>query len=207
MGNLAAPEVSCSPMHDIREAILAGASGEEICRPAPPRDLPGGLRPAGRGRHVRRGRLGRQGPPEVPPRGRGGRPRAGPRRGLRGRHGLLHQLQHRLDLDLRAPPHLRLPRPPGPGVASGGPAMRCRTTWSAPTPPGWSSGWARSSATSRPATRSPSTATTSTTRTPRPTTTPCWRPTSGSGASRPTSAAWPTWPWSRPTSSCPRPPT
>src|ERR1700683_3899672 len=30
MGNLAAPEVSCSPMYDIREAILAGASGEEI---------------------------------------------------------------------------------------------------------------------------------------------------------------------------------
>ena len=35
---------------------------------------------------------------------------------------------------------------------------------------------------------------------PRPTTTPCWRPTSASGASRPTSAAWPTSRWSRPTS-------
>jgi crotonyl-CoA reductase len=30
MGNLAGPEVSCSSMHDIREAILAGAGGEEI---------------------------------------------------------------------------------------------------------------------------------------------------------------------------------
>src|SRR5579875_3797915 len=28
-----------------------------------------------------------------------------------------------------------------------------------------------------------------------------------SGASSPTSGAWPTWPWSRPTSSCPSPPT
>ena len=30
MGNLGRPEVSCSSMHDIREAILAGAGGEEI---------------------------------------------------------------------------------------------------------------------------------------------------------------------------------
>ena len=40
----------------------------------------------------------------------------------------------------------------------------------------------------------------STTRTPRPTTTRCSPPTSGSGASRPTSAGSPTWPSSRPTS-------
>ena len=40
-------------------------------------------------------------------------------------------------------------------------------------------------ATGSRATGSPSTATTSTTRTRRPTTTRCWRPTSGSGASRP----------------------
>ena len=40
-----------------------------------------------------------------------------------------------------------------------------------------------------------------------PTTTRCSAPTSASGASRPTSAAWPTSPWSRPTSSCPSPPT
>ena len=45
------------------------------------------------------------------------------------------------------------------------------------------------------ATRSSSTATTWTTRTPRPTTTPCWPPTSASGASSPTSAASPTWRW------------
>ncbi len=50
------------------------------------------------------------------------------------------------------------------------------------------------------ATRSPSTATTSTTRARAPTTTRCWPTTSASGASRPTSAAWPTWRWSRPTS-------
>ena len=40
-----------------------------------------------------------------------------------------------------------------------------------------------------------------------PTTTRCSPPTSASGASRPTSAAWPTSRWSRPTSSCPSPPT
>ena len=108
-------------MHAIRDAILAGAGEAEICRSAPPRVLPGGLRPAGRDRHVRRGRLGRQGPPQVAPRCRRGRPRARPRRGLHRRHGLLHQLQHRLDLDLRAPAHLRVPRPSGPGERLGGP--------------------------------------------------------------------------------------
>ena len=53
-------------------------------------------------------------------------------------------------------------------------------------------GRARRCATGSRATRSWSTATTSTTRTRAPTTTRCWRPTSASGASRPTSAAWPT---------------
>ena len=61
----------------------------------------------------------RQGPEEVAPRGRRGRPRACPRRGLRGRDGQRHQLQHRVDLHLRAPPHLRLPRPPGQGEQVG----------------------------------------------------------------------------------------
>ena len=53
-------------------------------------------------------------------------------------------------------------------------------------------GPARRCATGRWATRSPSSATTSTTRTRRRTTTPCWRRTSASGASSPTSADWPT---------------
>jgi crotonyl-CoA reductase len=35
--------------------------------------------------------------------------RAGPRRGVRRRHGLGHQLQHGVDLDLRAAAHLRVP--------------------------------------------------------------------------------------------------
>ena len=43
------------------------------------------------------------------------RPRAGPGRGLRRRHGVVDQLQHRLDVDLRAAAHVRVPRPPGPG--------------------------------------------------------------------------------------------
>ncbi len=62
------------------------------------------------------------------------------------------------------------------------------STSSAPTPPAWCSGSAPRSATGSRAIGSPSTATTSTTRTPPPTTTRCWRPTSASGASRPTSA-------------------
>ena len=90
-----------------------------------------------------------------------------------------------------------------PRRALGPPATRSTTTWSAPTPPASCCGRARRCATGRWATRSPSSATTSTTRTPRPTTTPCWRPTSASGASSRTSAAWPTSPWSRRTSSCP----
>jgi hypothetical protein len=45
--------------------------------------------------------------PARPPRGRGAHPRAGPRRGLRRGDGQLHQLQHGVDLDLRAAAHLR----------------------------------------------------------------------------------------------------
>ena len=78
--------------------------------------------------------VGGQGPPQVAPRRRGGHARAGARRGLRGRHGVGHQLQHGVDLDLRAAADLRLPRPPRQGVACGAPATPCRTTWSAPTP-------------------------------------------------------------------------
>ena len=51
-----------------------------------------------------------------------------------------------------------------------------------------------------PATRSSRTASRSSWRAPTATTTRCSTPSSGSGASRPTSAAWPRSPWSRPTS-------
>ena len=82
----------------------------------------------------------------------------------------------------------------------GGPPRACRTTSSAPTPPASCCASARRCATGSPATGSRSTATPSTTRTRRPTTTRCSPPTSGSGASRPTSAGSPTSPSSRPTS-------
>ena len=61
----------------------------------------------------------------------------------------------------------------------------------AATPRAWCCASARRCATGSPATRSPCTATTSTTRTRRRTTTRCSRPTSASGASRRTSAASP----------------
>ena len=138
---------------------------------------------------------------------RGRHARAGARRGVRRRHGQLDQLQHGVDLDLRAAADLRVPRAPRQGERSGAPATTCRTTWSAPTPRASCCGSARRCATGSRATGSPCTATTSTTRTRRPTTTRCWPPTSASGASRPTSAAWPTSRWSRPTSSCPSRPT
>ena len=108
-------------MSDILSAVLAGAPGRRAGRPPDARLLPGRPGPAERDRHVRGHGVRRQGPPPVPPR-RGGAPaRAGPRRGLRGGHGLVHQLQHGLDVHLRAAAHLRLPRPPGQGGAVGGP--------------------------------------------------------------------------------------
>ena len=72
--------------------------------------LPGGVRPPRRRRHVRGTDVGREGPRQGHPHRRGADPRAGPRRGVRRRHGQLDQLQHGLDLDLRACPDVRLPR-------------------------------------------------------------------------------------------------
>ena len=187
-------------MSDILSAVLAGAPAEELAALPLPDTYRAAVVRRAETEHVRGDGVLPEGPPQVPPRRGGAAARAGPRRGLRGRPGLLHQLQHGVDLDLRAAAHLRLPGPPGPRRASGASGTPSTTTWSAPTPPAWCCAPGRPCATGRWATRSPSTATTSTTRTPRPTTTPCWRPTSASGASRPTSAAWPTSRWSRPTS-------
>ena len=98
---------------------------------------------------------------------RGAAARAGPRRGLRGGDGLLHQLQHGVDVDLRAAAHLRVPRPAGQGERLGRPP-RPRL------PRGRLRRLGRGAAhrlggaqLEGRATRSPSTATTSTTRTPR----------------------------------------
>ena len=73
--------------------------------------------------------------------------------------------------------------------ACGARGTTSRSTSSAATPPAWCCASARRCACGSRATRSPCTATTSTTRTRRRTTTRCSRPTSGSGATRPTTAA------------------
>ncbi|CAA9323454.1 MAG: Crotonyl-CoA carboxylase/reductase, ethylmalonyl-CoA producing, partial [uncultured Nocardioidaceae bacterium] len=75
-----------------------------------PRALPRGGRPQGRGRDVRGDGLPRQGPPPQPARRRGRHAGARPGRGDRRGDGLVGELQHRLDLDLRAGVDVRLPR-------------------------------------------------------------------------------------------------
>ena len=77
----------------------------------------------------------REGPAQLAARRRGRRARAGPRRGARRGDGQRDQLQHRLDLDLRAGLDLRLPRALRPHLASSPSATTCPTTWSAPTSP------------------------------------------------------------------------
>ena len=76
----------------------------------------------------------------------------------------------------------------------------CRTTWSAPTWPAWCCARDPASTSGSPARRSWRTASPSSWSPPTATTTRCSTRSSGSGASRPTSAAWPSWPSSRPTS-------
>ena len=97
-------------MQQILDAILAGdTSDEDFANLAAPRVLPGRHGPQGRGGHVRGPGQPGQGPPQVPPH-RGRAPaRARPGRGDRGRDGQRHQLQHRVDLDLRAGDDVRLP--------------------------------------------------------------------------------------------------
>ena len=127
-------------------------------------------------------------------------PRARPRRGARRRDGQRDQLQHRLDLDLRAGLDVHLPASATAGPRRSPGATTCPTTWSAPTCPASSCAPAPGSTPGSPATRWSRTACRSSWSTPTATTTRCSTPSSGSGASRPTSAAWPSSPWSRPTS-------
>ena len=82
-------------------------------------------------------------------------PELAPDEARRGGDGQRHQLQHRLDLDLRAAAHLPLPRPPRAGRACGASATTCRTTSSGATPRASSCGWAPPCATGSPATGSP----------------------------------------------------
>ena len=101
-----APEQeTVDPRRHPRRRHLAGG----LRRPPAARVLPRRDRAQGRDRHVRGPRVAGQGPPQVAAR-RGRRPaRARPGRGLRRRDGERDQLQHRVDLDLRADVHVRLP--------------------------------------------------------------------------------------------------
>ena len=96
-------------MSDILSAALAAAPADELAGLPLPDFYRAPLVRRSETGHVRRHGVRRQGPPQVPARRRGPAARARARRGLRGCHGHLHQLQHRLDLDLRAGVHLRLP--------------------------------------------------------------------------------------------------
>ena len=108
-------------MQAILEAIQAGASGDELANLPVPESYRAAFVSPRRADHVRRAGFRRQGPPQVPPRRRGRHARAGARRGLRGGDGVGHQLQHGLDVDLRAAADLRVPRPPRQGVGVGRP--------------------------------------------------------------------------------------
>ena len=123
-------------MQAIRDAILSGdRSQETFSEPRDPRDLPGRHRPQGRGGHVRGTRDQGQGPAQVAPHRRraGARARAG--RGARGRDGERHQLQHRVDLDLRAGCRRSGSSSATAARRSMPSATTCPTTWSAPTSP------------------------------------------------------------------------
>ena len=193
-------ELSSRTMSEILDAVRAGASAEALAATPMPattravfvrRDEQDDVR-----RHGQQG----QGPAREPARRRGRRARTRARRGLRRGHGVVDQLQHRVDEHLRAAADVRVPRPSRPRSRTGASATRWTTTSSARTPRASSCASGRRCATGRSATRSRCTATTSTTRTPARTTTRCWRATSASGGSRRTSAASPTSASSRPTS-------
>ena len=91
--------------HPVRQRHLGG-----LRQPRAPGVLPRRLREEGGGGHVRGPHRQGEGPAQVPPRRGRAAARARARRGVRGRDGERHQLQHRVDLDLRAGLHLRLPR-------------------------------------------------------------------------------------------------
>ena len=113
--------VRSRPMREILEAIQSGASGDDLANLPIPESYRAAHVLRSESRHVGRGRVRRQGPPQVAPRRRGPHTRAGPRRGVPRGHGVGHQLQHGVDLDLRAAAHVRVPRPPRQGERLGRP--------------------------------------------------------------------------------------
>ena len=130
-----------------------------------------------------------QGPAQVAARRGGADARARPGRGDRGRDGQRHQLQHRVDLDLRAGLHVRVPRAlrpdhrprqaPRPALPRG--RLRPGRRRAARPAPACTRG--------SPATRSSRTASRSSWRSRRPRRHDARPRSSASGASRPTSAA------------------
>ena len=114
-------------MKHILDAIQAGdTSPEDFAALRAARVLPRRHRPQGRGRHVRGPRDQGEGPAQVAARRRRAAARARPGRGAGRGHGQRDQLQHRVDLDLRAGVHVRLPgalRPHLPAVQAARPAV------------------------------------------------------------------------------------
>ena len=106
-------------MEALRAAVLEGAPGRGGRGAGAPRVVPGGGGAGVGAGDVRRARVGRQGPAQVDPSGRRARPGTCSRRGLRRRDGVVDQLQHGVDVDLRAPPDVRVPEPARQGERLG----------------------------------------------------------------------------------------
>ena len=204
VGNVAgslAPQPGADDVQQILDAILAGDTTR--ARTSPPSSSPSPTAPR-RCTRTRptcsRASPAGEGPAQVAAR-RGRRAaRARPGRGARRGDGQRHQLQHRVDLDLRAGLDLRLPRALRPDLAAGQAArpalprgrLRPRRRRAQDRPRRALLEARRRGRRALPVGRA---------REPRRPQRHDARPaSSGSGASRPTSAAWPTSRWSSPTS-------
>ena len=102
----------------IRTAIVEGATADIGALPLP-EAVRGALVRADEQEMFAGLPVGAEGSPEVDPRRGVPAPRAGTRRGVRGGDGQLDQLQHGVDVDLRAPADLRVPEATGPGERVG----------------------------------------------------------------------------------------
>ena len=167
------PRTGGIPMDQIRAAVNAEDPNalSDHRQPAGP----GRLRRDGgagrRGRHVRRPGHPRQGPAQVAAPAAGADPGGRAGRGADRGDGQRDQLQHGVDLDLRAGVDLRLPAAVRPKSRSWPASTTCPTTWSARTCPAWCCGSAPASPSGSPATRSWRTACRSSWRTRAATTT------------------------------------
>ena len=150
----------------IRNAIVEGAPADEFAALEVPESFRGAGRARRRDRDVRRAAVRREGPAQVDPHRRGADARARARRGARRGDGVVDQLQHRLDVDLRADADVPVPRASRQGERVGQAARPAVSTSSEATPPVSCCASGRRCDCGSRATRSPCTATTSTTRIP-----------------------------------------